>query len=162
MGGITGVFENKYVAECAVSALVDEGIAQNEISIVSADRPREKFVSRKSEGDNLAAEAGFDGAVVGCVLGGVVAGVSALCNVFFPGLFAVPVVAVLAGVCAGAVVGSLAGALAKEGFAGAEARRYDEAVREGKALIVVHTDSEKKKNIAQSALVRFGATTKAA
>ena len=104
---VTGIFKTRSHAQRAVEALVDNGYARDDISLLMSDatRGREfaiKMVSRAPEGAAA-------GATIGGVLGAVAAGLVSLGILVVPGVALVavgPVVAALAGLGAGAAAGA--------------------------------------------------------
>ncbi len=164
MTNVSGVFNSKYEADQAVSRLLSENFKTSEISLIMSDKTRDLFSSTDDEASR-AAKGGVTGAAVGGALGALVAGLTAVGSIVATGgavLVAGPIVAVLAGAGAGGVVGGLGGALINAGFAADEANEFENEVKAGKAVVVVHCDTDLKISKARSALRVAGATTKVA
>lgn len=150
MTNITGIFDNRIEAERAITELFNAGFDKDDISLIVTDSARDKILSdrvKTVEGDEAsrAAKGGATGAAVGGALGAIAAGLTAIGSIVVPGaglLVVGPVVAVLSGAGAGAAVGGLAGALINAGYPNDEAKRYEEAVKAGKVLVIVHTDDD--------------------
>ena len=163
---VTGIFDNKIAADATVSKLLDGGFVKDDISLLMSDKTRNNLFSSTDDEVNRAAKGAVAGATVGGALGALIAGLTAAGAIVTTGgtlLVAGPIVAALSGVGAGAVAGGLAGALIRAGFAADEANRYEEEIKSGKAIVIVHTDDERQAATAQNAFRNSGAiTTKAA
>jgi hypothetical protein len=141
---VTGIFKTRSNAQRAVEALVDNGFARDDISLLMSDatRGREfaiKMVSRAPEGAAA-------GATIGGVLGAVAAGLVSLGILVVPGVALVavgPVVAALAGLGAGAAAGGVTGALIGLGIPDYEAKFYNEAIEKGGILLGVYTHDDR-------------------
>lgn len=165
MTKVTGVFESKLEANKALADLLNQGFSQNEISLLVTDKSRDQFFTTTDDEVNRVAKGGAAGAAIGGTLGAIVAGLTAVGAIALPGaglLVAGPLVAALSGAGAGAAVGGLSGALIKAGFPSAEAERYEEDLKKGKAIIVVDAENNTKANIARSVLNISGGSVKAA
>ena len=165
MTNVSGVFNSKYEADQAVSRLLSESFKTSEISLIMTDKPRDTLFPSTDDESARAAKGGVTGAAVGGAIGALSAGLTAGGSIVATGgavLVAGPIVAVLAGAGAGGVVGGLGGALINAGFAADEANQYEQEIKAGKAIVVVHCDSDLKISKARSALRVAGATTKVA
>ncbi len=138
---VIGVFPDRRAAEAAIRDLMAAGFDGDRVGLVGpteagADRPR-----RVGDGDTPVEEAITEGAVLGGIAGGVLGAAVAL---MLPGVGPVVAAGVLGAALAGAGVGvatgGLLGALLELGVAEPEARRYAEAVQQGRTLVTVRAD----------------------
>ena len=165
MKTVAGIFDNQIVADKAVSELLDVGFTKDDISLIMSEQTRNTLFSRTDDEANRTAKGTATGAALGGALGALVAGLTVVGSVATSGgalLLSGPIVAVLSGAGAGGVAGGLAGALIRAGFATDEANRYEEEIKRGKAVVVVHADSEERASRAKGALQHSGAMLKAA
>ncbi len=165
MTTVAGIFDSDMTASRAVSSLLDEGFTTDDISLIMSRNTREDYFPATGKEDDRAAKGGIVGAVTGGALGALIAGLAAVGTIAFPagGLLATgPVVAALAGAGAGGAVGGLSGALISLGFAADEARRYEEEVKQGRAVVIVHAEDDDEEAAARNALAVSGAAVRAA
>jgi len=162
---IAGVFDSKKEADAAVAKLLDTGFKKENLSLIVSDNARHAIFPHPVDDESARAmKGGAEGALIGGALGALIAGLTVVGVVMVPGsgvLVAGPLVAALSGAGAGAVAGGLSGALISAGFAVDEAKRYEEEIRHGKAVIVVHATDEMAA-AARVALRSGNATIKAA
>ena len=164
---VTGVFDSRMQAHEALSQLLNAGFSKDDISLLVSDKGRDKLFSDSASSDDKSgkiAKGGATGAALGGVLGAIVAGLTAVGSITVPGaglLVAGPIVAALSGAGAGATVGGLSGALINAGFATEEANRYENEIKAGKAVLVVHAPDDKAME-ARSILTSNNAMTKVA
>ena len=165
MENVCGIFENKLTAENAMVELLTAGLDQSQISILISGESRDKemVIGRDEAGE------ASKGAVVGAALGGayatLVAGAVAVGSLAVPGstLFvAGPLVAAFAGGAAGAVTGGLIGALAKAGIPEAEAKKFAGEIESGRAVMVVHPETDQQASLARSIILSTGSLAAAA
>jgi hypothetical protein len=147
MTNVAGVFDSRKEADAAVSTLLDTGFKKEELSLIVSDNARHAIFSSPTDDEGArTTEGGAAGALIGGALGALVAGLTLVGVIVVPGsgglLVVGPLVAALSGAGAGAAVGGLSGALISAGFAIDEAKRYEEEIRHGKAVIVVHASDE--------------------
>lgn len=144
-----GVFSSRDRAEAAINALEVAGYAPQDISIVMKDIEEGKDLAN-STGANMA-----EGAVSGATTGGIIGGIAGLLigigAITIPGvgalLIAGPLAAALgltgtaattaAGAMTGALAGGLVGGLSGLGISAADAKRYEDRVKEGAILVAV-------------------------
>ncbi len=170
MTDVTGIFDNRIEAEKAITALFNAGFDKDDISLVVTDSARDKILDDrvktvKGDEESRAAKGGVSGAVLGGALGAIAAGLTAVGAIAIPGaglLAAGPLVAIFSGVGAGAAVGGLAGAFIEAGYPNDEAKRYEEAVKAGKALVIVHVKNEERVPAARAALKNASSMPKVA
>ena len=154
MKTIVGMYETFAEARRVQEALVNAGIAQNQISILAAntnDRYNQ-FVERNLNDDDLVNYRedipDEDGAIKGALAGGAVGGIgTAIVALALPGVgpFAAAgwLLSTLMGMAAGTAVGGLAGAFTSEGIDEEDAHIYAEGVRRGYTLVTVRADENK-------------------
>ena len=143
---IIGVYDNGEEAVRAVEQLQNQGYQKEDISVVVKDKEIADHITSKTEtnvDDGLAA-----GAATGGILGGLtglLAGVGALA---IPGVGPIvaagPIASTLGGIAAGIGAGGLAGALVGLGIPKDTADKYASDVEEGKILILVDSEVQKK------------------
>jgi hypothetical protein len=110
--------------------------------------------------DNKSAEGAAIGAGTGGVIGGVLGWLAGIGALALPGigplLAAGPIVAAISGAAVGGTVGGLAGGLTGLGFSDDEVNRYLGRIKEGHALVAVHSDDSSELERARDLFVRFG------
>ena len=136
---VVGVFEQRDVANAAVTSLLHAGFSQEAISIVS-----------KAPGD--APEVGTDdtqaskGLAVGGLGGALIGGTIGLGLLVIPGVGPILASAQIASMIAGAVAGGTAGAFVGSfvglGIPTEHGERYEAAVRSGSMLVTVSVTNE--------------------
>lgn len=165
MTNVAGVFDSRKEADAAVSKLLDTGFNKENLSLIVSDHARHAIFSSPTDDESSrATEGGVAGALIGGALGALIAGLTLVGVIVVPGsglLVVGPLVAALSGAGAGVIAGGVSGALIAGGFAVDEAKRYEEEIRHGKAVIVVHTTDEMAP-AARVALRSGNATVKAA
>ena len=146
MTHIAGVFDSRKEANAAVAKLLDAGFNKENISLIVSDNVRHTIFSSPTDDESArATKGGAAGALFGGALGALIASLTLVGVITVPGsgiLVAGPLVAVLSGAGAGAAAGGLSGALISAGFAVDEAKRYENEIKHGKAVIVIHTTDE--------------------
>jgi uncharacterized Rossmann fold enzyme len=165
MTDVAGIFDNQLSADRAVSALLDEGFSKDDISLLMTDKTHHRLFSSTDDEANRVAKGGVAGAAIGGALGALLAGLGTVGIIVVPGagLMAVgPLVAALSGAGAGATIGGLSGALIRAGFAADDANRFEEEIKNGKAVVIVHAHGDDKETIARSVLADAGAVTEMA
>ncbi len=147
MTNVAGIFDSETAANRAVSQLLDAGFKKEDISLIVSDRARHAIFSAPTDDESTrATKGGAAGALFGGAIGVLVAGLTTVGVLAVPGsglLFAGPIISVLAGAGAGAAVGGLSGALISAGFAVDEAKQYEEEIKRGKAVVIVHTTDDR-------------------
>lgn len=146
-------------AEAIVEDLKEAGFPSASISALMPDKRDTKDFA--TEHNTKAPEGATAGGVAGMGVGaglGWLAGIGALA---IPGLgpfiAAGPIMAALSGAAIGTATGGIIGALVGMGIPEIEAKHYDEKVREGNALITVHTDDMVERERAREILTRHHA-----
>ena len=161
MESVTGVFTTRADAEAAARALHALGIPSERITVLA---PEQSATAAQHIPTTEAERPGLGralGAVVGGaagVAGGIQAG--ALASVFVPGVGPVVILgalgALLLGV-GGAVVGGAFDHGLREGLPKDEVYVYEDALRQGRSVVVALTDDAEQKNSAHDVLARAGA-----
>jgi hypothetical protein len=135
---VVGVFSDFTAALNTSPELASAGFAREDVSIVAQDSKGEyaKFVKAETLPEP---ESGVGtGATIGGI-GGFLLGLAAFA---IPGIGPIvaagPLVTAFAGATIGALGGSLVGALNGLGVPEFEAKAYDQGVREGSTLVIVH------------------------
>ncbi len=157
---VFGIYGSAEQAERAVNALIEDGFASQDVSVLMPDqRSTREFAHHK---DTKAPEGVTAGATAGGVVGGTLGVLVGLGALAIPGLgpllAAGPIVAGLAGLGAGGAVGGLIGALVGMGIPEYEARRYEGRVRDGGILLSAHCETPGEILRAREILSGTGAT----
>jgi hypothetical protein len=104
---------------------------------------------------------GGGGSATGPVIEGALGWITGISRVTIPGLghfiAAGPIKALLNGTVLGAIDGGLAGSLTGLGLPAGEARRYEGCIRDGRILLVAHSDKSARIAKARQALQEAGA-----
>ncbi len=165
MNHIAGVFDSKEAANAAVSMLLNTGFNKEDISLIVSDNAHHTIFPHPVDDESSnAIKSGAVGALFGGALGALIASLTLVGVVVVPGsglLMAGPLMAALTGAGAGAAIGGLSGALISAGFSVDEAKRYEEEIRHGKAVIIVQAANVMTK-AARTALHSSHGTIKAA
>ena len=165
MPQIVGIVESAPLANQAIAALLSAGLTKDDLSLIMSDHAKKHFsAATKDSGDRAVVDTAI-GAGTGGVLGALIAGLTMVGAVAIPGvslLVVGPIIAVLAGAGTGAALGGLAGALSAAGISTAEAVKYEQQLRAGKAVIVAHTKNDAQTQLARSILMSEGADIRAA
>jgi len=144
---IAGFFRTQSEGEQAKAALSQAGFLQNEVSYVAGDTrptdtPKIGPSLREAGTESEAGTDAFVGAVVGLAAGAVALALPGLGALIAAG----PVAGAIGGMTAGAAVGGLYGLIKDHGISEEEAEFYEEGVRRGGALIIVHgVDGDREK-----------------
>jgi sporulation protein YlmC with PRC-barrel domain len=151
---VYGVYSDRKDVEKIVSALKDGGFGSGDISVVfpNPDMTKEFAVEKNTK----APEGALTGGGTGLVIGGVLGWLAGIGTLAIPGvgplLAAGPIVAALAGAGAGSAIGGIAGALIGLGLPELEAKRYEEAIKQGRILVSVHCQSMRQAENARKVL----------
>lgn len=130
-------------AALVVDRLRTAGFSNNDISVLMP----EKWGTRDLGVDNAtkAPEGAATGAGTGAVLGGSLGWLAGIGALAIPGLgpliAAGPIMAALTGAAVGGTLGGVTGALVGMGIPEYEAKRYEGKVKDGGALISVHSEN---------------------
>jgi hypothetical protein len=149
--------QDRAQAEQIVAALRDGNFSNAGISVVLPDVAPSKALQPLQ--DNKSAEGAAIGAGTGGVIGGVLGWLAGVGMLTLPGigplLAAGPIVAALSGAAVGGTVGGVAGGLTGLGFSDDEVNRYLGRIKEGHALVAVHSDDEAERERARQLFIRY-------
>lgn len=156
---VFGIYPTSTQAEQAVDRLTAAGFAEQDISVLLADKQSSKEFAH--EKNTKAPEGTATGVTAGGVVGGtlgLLAGIGALA---IPGvgpfIAAGPIMGALAGLGVGGAVGGLVGALVGMGIPEYEAKRYEGRIKSGGVLLSVHCDTSTEIDKAKEVLKASGA-----
>lgn len=158
MNVITGLFSTPPRATAAVRDLEARGVRPSDISLVVAEGTgRESFGidSKTKVAEGAAIGAGIGGAAGALILG--LTSVGAIASGGVGLLAAGPLVAALAGAGAGAAAGGAVGTVVGLNIPETEIKFYDDALREGSALVGVQCNNSHYEEIIESTLKSAGA-----
>ena len=151
--------QDRAQAEQIVTALRDGNFSNTGISVVLPDVAPAQALQPVE--DNKSAEGAAIGAGTGTVIGGVLGWLVGIGMLTLPGigplLAAGPIVAALSGAAVGGTVGGVAGGLTGLGFSDDEVNRYLGRIKEGHALVAVHSDDEAELARARTLFLAHGA-----
>ena len=155
---VVGVFEDRYQADKAVTALQSAGFRQDQIGVAMrhADGTAESGIAGHDE-DTHAGSGAAVGAMTGLGLGAL-AGLGVLSGiipVIGPAIAAGTLGIVLSNAAAGAGIAGLAGALVGAGLPEHEATYYHDEFEAGRAIVSVDADGRSEE--ASTILHRYGA-----
>jgi hypothetical protein len=151
---LTAIFRDRRSTERTFSWLLDRGYVPDEISLLMSERTRGGYHDHGTEGQiksgTHASEGMAEGGVLGTAIGATVGAILAIgTSVAIPGLgliVAGPILAAFAGGGAGAVAGGAIGGLVGLGIPEANAKAYEEALKNGGVVfgVVPHSDVDAK------------------
>jgi hypothetical protein len=151
---VLGLFPDQIQAESAIEALVSATFPESKLSILIPDKPI--TTDFDFEKNSKAPEGAVTGGVVGGTLGILWgAGVFAIPGIG-PFLAAGPITAMLAGLGAGTTTGAVIGALVGIGIPEFEAKRYEQRLKAGLALVTVHCENSDEAERAKKILEQNG------
>lgn len=148
---VVGVFDGPNHAEQALNGLKNAGFTPEQVSVVAKESAETRqMVDNTGMGDG---EAAGSGAVAGTVIGGIAGWLLGISALAIPGIG--PIVGAgiigttLAGAGIGAATGGLIGALTAEGVDEADAKGYEDNVRQGSILLTAHATSNEQEQQAR-------------
>ena len=154
-----GIFKTRIDAENCVSALINAGFRNQDISILAPDENTTKELA--TEKNTKAPEGATTGATTGGVIGGALGLLAGVGAIAIPGvgpfIAAGPIMGALAGLGVGAATGGVIGALVGMGIPEYEAKRYEGLVHDGGILVSVHGDNSDWVSKAKDILEKSGA-----
>ena len=157
---VTGLFFNKVRANATVDALINQGYAQKDVSLIMSEETRAREFGHEEHGTKALEGAGV-GAGVGGTVGAVVAAIAAVgTTLAIPGLglfIAGPIAAALAGAGAGGAVGSVVGGLVGAGIPKSRAELYEEGLKKGGIVVGVHLANDEEGARIEKMLEEMGA-----
>lgn len=156
---VFGLFASRTALEGAIDTLRAEGFRESDMSALLPDAAATAEVAHEKH--TKAPEGALVGAAAGGAIGGTLGLLLGIGALAIPGLgpfiAAGPIMATLAGAGAGGAVGTLTGALVGLGLPEYEAKRYEEYLKKGGALLTVHADDRDWAKKARDILDRCGA-----
>jgi hypothetical protein len=156
---VFGLAKDEEHASRIVGNLKEAGFSNNDISVLMPDKRSTRDFAHEKE--TKAPEGAATGALTGGALGGVLGWLTGIGALAIPGLgpfiAAGPIMAALSGAAVGGTAGGLVGALIGMGIPEYEAKRYEARVKEGRALISVHSENSDEASRAKQILERAGA-----
>ena len=165
MDNKVGIFDSAAQANRVVADLFTAGLTKSDISLIMSDKAKKDFTAAAEDtGDRTLKDAAI-GAGTGGVLTALLLGLTSVSAVLIPGLpvlVAGPLIAAFEGLGVGAAIGGFAGALSGLGIKAMETHKYEDAIKAGKVVVVVHTSDEKKAAAAEVALRQTPDITRAA
>jgi hypothetical protein len=151
---VIGLFRDSNEAQAALRDLEGAGFTREHLNLVAYDGSGQYADMGKGSSDlgPNTAKGATAGGLAGLLIG--------LAAVAIPGVGPIvaagPIAAALAGAGVGAAAGGMIGALSDMGVPGREAKYYEEAIRRGGTLLIVHASGDRAEH-AQSVLDRHGA-----
>jgi hypothetical protein len=155
----TALFATPSAATSAINSLVQAGIPDNDISILTSDKINRNAFTLESH--SKMAEGAATGAVAVGTVGALVGGLTAVGSIVTGGaglLVAGPIVAALAGGGAGAAAGAGLGALIGSAIPEHQVKHYEEAITKGSVLVGVQCDDSERKKLIKRVCEGAGAT----
>jgi len=156
---VFGLARDEEHASRIVESLKTAGFSNNDISVLLPDKSTTRDFAHEKQ--TKAPEGAATGALTGGALGGVLGWLTGIGTLAIPGLgpfiAAGPIMAALSGAAVGGAAGGLVGALVGMGIPEYEAKRYEARVKEGRALISVHTENSDEASRAKQILEQAGA-----
>jgi hypothetical protein len=151
---VFGIYKSVSEAEGAVSRLLANGFANDDISVLLPDSQSTKQFAH--EKNTKAPEGTTTGVTAGGAIGGTLGLLAGIGVLAIPGvgpfIAAGPIMAALAGLGVGGAVGGLIGALVGMGIPEFEAKRYEGWIKEGGVLLSVHCDTAEEIKQAKNVL----------
>lgn len=156
---VFGLARDEEHASRIVGKLKDAAFSNDDISVLMPDKRSTRDFAHEKE--TKAPEGATTGALTGGAIGGVLGWLTGIGALAIPGLgpfiAAGPIMAALGGVAVGGTAGGLVGALIGMGIPEYEAKRYESQVKEGRALISVHSEDADEARRAKEILEQAGA-----
>ncbi len=136
---VVAVFREHRSAEQAVRDMKEQGIGDDEISLIAKDEGARRGGGEEPsyEDQNLA-----DGTTTGGALGGLAGLLAGAGALLIPGIGPIIAAGPLAGALTGVVTGGVAGGLIDYGIPEERGQHYEDRVREGKILVTVRSRGE--------------------
>ena len=140
---VFGIFDDRAKVDSATSRLKLAGFNSSDISVLFPDKDGTKEFAH--EKNTKAPEGAATGAGTGALLGGGLGWLVGIGALAIPGvgpfIAAGPIMAALAGAGVGGTMGGITGALVGMGIPEFEAKRYEDKVKKGHALVSVHSEN---------------------
>ncbi len=153
---VFGIAKDVEQAETIVRELKTANFSNNDISVLFPDKSTTKDFAHEKH--TKAPEGTAIGGTVGLGTGAVLGWLAGIGSLAIPGIgpfiAAGPIMGALGGAAVGAATGGLAGALIGLGMPEYEAKRYEEKIKGGNALISVHTENSDERDRAKDIFKR--------
>ncbi|MDO9049201.1 MAG: hypothetical protein Q7U66_15895 [Methylobacter sp.] len=153
---VFGIAQSIDQAETIVNELKAAGFSNNDVSVLFPDKSTTRDFAHEKH--TKAPEGAAIGGTVGLGAGAVLGWLAGIGSLAIPGvgpfIAAGPIMGALSGAAVGAATGSLTGALIGVGIPEYEAKRYEEKIKGGSALISVHTESSEERDKAKEIFER--------
>jgi hypothetical protein len=151
---VLGVFEDEKSAKQAINKMKDQGISEDEISLVARQQEGDDFEAGDMGGadQNLS-----DGAATGGVLGGLAGLLAGAGMLTIPGVGPILAAGPISAGLSGAAAGGIAGGLADFGVDEETGQRYAQEVEQGKILVAAENTENTKIDEVASLLREEGA-----
>lgn len=150
--------KSRIAAEDLVQQLKTAGFASSDISVLMNDRTGTKDFAIDNE--TKAPEGAATGAGAGMAVGGILGWLAGIGTLAIPGvgplIAAGPIMAALSGAAVGGTLGGITGALVGLGIPEFEAKRYEGKLKEGAALISVHSENSDQTDRAKQLMQAAG------
>ena len=154
-----GIYRDQPSVSEAVEALKHAGFRNTDISVLFPENTGSKDFGHEKH--TKAPEGALAGGSTGLVIGGTLGWLAGIGTLAIPGigplLAAGPIVAAVAGAGVGSAIGGIAGALIGLGLPELEAKRYEEAIKQGRILVSVHCPDMRHAEKARKVLDDSGA-----
>ena len=148
-------FDDYKLAEKAVGAMLDHGLDKDDVTLMMPDGSTRSGEDHESHAKNgITTTTGSDaasGAAKGGAVGAVVGALAALASLAIPGFgvvigggaLATAIASAVGTAAAGAVAGGVTGFLKDQGIAEPVARKYEDALKNGGAVVALNLPSGK-------------------
>lgn len=150
--------KSRMAAEDLVQQLKVAGFANSDISVLMSDQAGTKDFAINNE--TKAPEGAATGVGAGMAVGGVLGWLAGIGTLAIPGvgplIAAGPIMAALSGAALGGTVGGITGALIGLGIPEYEAKRYEGRLKDGAALISVHSENADETERAKQLMTAVG------
>lgn len=157
---VIGIVREEEAAVRIFGRLQAAGFSGRDVSVLVPDRGGRRDFAYEQH--TKAPEGAAAGGASGALLGGLAGWLVGIGSLAIPGLgpfvAAGPLMAALSGAAAGAAAGGITGALLGMGMPEYEARQYEGKLREGGALVSVHTSNREQRALAKEIFESEGAT----
>jgi len=156
---VTCTVRSRAQAELVVDRLKSAGLRATDISVLLSDAEGSKEFAVNNS--TKAPEGAAAGAGTGAALGGGLGWLAGIGALAIPGLgpliAAGPIMAALGGAAVGGTLGGITGSLIGLGIPEYEAKRYEDRIKGGRALIAVHSENSDETKRAKEIFESVGA-----
>jgi len=165
MATVAGIFDNPLNANQAITDLLEIGIGRDDVSLMMSDKTRDRFNAVAGSESSRVLSDTTTGSISGGILGALLAGLTAIGTLSIPGIGLLvfgPLIAISAGLGVGVVTGGVVGALVAAGLNQVDASKHADALKAGKAVLVIHNIPDEEVTSIRSILSELADSTKAA